>query len=145
MRAKEFLSKLEHDRIVGTIREAESKSSGQIRVYIQRAELRSDPVPIAEQKFRQLGMDKTSERNAVLLFISPRGRKFAVIGDRAIHQKCGEQFWQEVVDRMRDNFKNEKFTKALVEAIAEIGKVLAAHFPPQPTSANELPDEIAGD
>jgi len=145
MRAKEFLSKLEHDRIVATIREAESKSSGQIRVYIQRAELNSDPVPVAQQKFRKLGMDKTSEHNAVLLFIAPRGRKFAVIGDRAIHQKCGEQFWHQVVDRMRDNFRNEKFTKALVEAIGEIGKVLEAHFPRRSTSANELPDEIVED
>ena len=90
-------------------------------------------------------MDKTSEHNAVLLFIAPRGRKFAVIGDRAIHQKCGEQFWHQVVDRMRDNFRNEKFTKALVEAIGEIGKVLEAHFPPRSTSANELPDEIVED
>ena len=145
MRAKEFLNKLEHDRIVGAIREAEAKSSGQIRVYIQRAELDVDPLPIAEQKFRQLGMHKTSERNAVLLFIAPRGHKFAVVGDQAIHQRCGEQFWSEVVDGMQRNFRNDRFTHALVEAIAEIGKVLATHFPRKSTSANELPDEIAED
>ena len=36
MRTKEFLSKLEHDQIVSAIREAESKTSGEIRVYVQR-------------------------------------------------------------------------------------------------------------
>ena len=46
---------------------------------------------------------------------------------------------------MRDHFRNEKFTEALVEAIGEIGEVLAAHFPRTLTSPNELPDEIVED
>jgi len=45
---------------------------------------------------------------------------------------------------MRTHFANEKFSHALVEAIREIGKVLAAHFPKRSTSSNQLPDEIAG-
>jgi len=44
---------------------------------------------------------------------------------------------------MRTHFQKEKFSHALVDAIGEIGKVLAAHFPKVPTNANELPDEIA--
>src|SRR5881397_1845178 len=107
MRTKEFLSKLEHDRIVQTIREAESKSSGEIRVFIQRGKLKSDPLAAAQKKFRQLRMRKTSERNAVLIFVAPRAHKFAVIGDQAIHEKCGEEFWQRVVDGMRVHFQNE--------------------------------------
>ena len=145
MRTKQFLSKLEHDRIIGAIRQAESKSSGQIRVYIQRGKLDVDPLPIAQRKFHRLGMHKRSQRNGVLVFVAPRARKFAVVGDRAIHEKCGEQFWQKVVDRMRNHFQNEKFTEAFVEAIAEIGQVLAAHFPPGSTSPNELSDEIIQD
>ena len=68
--------------------------------------------------------------------------KFAVIGDKAIHEKCGEQFWQHVVDGMRVHFQNEKFSRALTEAIDEVGKVLATHFPRTSANANELPDEI---
>ncbi len=142
MRTKEFLSKLEHDRIVAAIREAESKSSGQIRVFVQRGKLDVDPLPVAEQRFHRLGMHKTRERNAVLVFVVPRARKFAVVGDRAIHEKCGEPFWREVADNMRDGFKAEKFTDALINAIVGIGNVLAAHFPRRSTSSNELPDEI---
>src|SRR5207245_8506821 len=44
MRTKEFLSKLEHDRIVQAIREAESKTSGEIRVFVQRGKLDVDPL-----------------------------------------------------------------------------------------------------
>jgi len=142
MRTREFLSKLEHDRIVGAIREAESRTSGQIRVYIQRGKLRVDPLIAAREKFHRLGIHKTRERNAVLIFVAPRAHKFAVVGDKAVHEKCGEQFWQRLVDGMRAHFQNEKFSHAIVETIEEIGKLLAAHFPKRSTSSNELPDEI---
>jgi uncharacterized membrane protein len=142
MRTKEFLGKLEHDRIVGAIREAESKTSGQIRVYIQRGKLRVDPLIAAQKKFHRLGVHKTRERNAVLIFVAPRAHKFAVVGDKAVHEKCGEQFWQRLVDGMRAHFQSEKFSHAIVETIEETGKMLAAHFPKRSTSSNELPDTI---
>jgi len=142
MRTRAFLSKLEHDRIVQTIREAESKTSGEIRVFVQRGKLKSDPLAAAQKKFRQLHMHKTRERNAVLIFVVPRAHKFAVVGDKAIHEKCGDEFWQRVVTRMRTHFQNENFSDALVEAIKEIGSVMASHFPKTLGNANELPDDV---
>jgi uncharacterized membrane protein len=129
MRTKEFLSKLEHDRIVRAIQEAETKTSAQIRVYIQRGKLNGDPLIAAQKKFQRLGIHKTSERNAVLIFVAPRAHKFAIVGDQAIHEKCGELYWQRVVDLMREHFRNERFSDALVDAIRDIGSVLATHFP----------------
>ncbi len=142
MRTKEFLSKLEHDHILRAIREAESKTSGEIRVFIQRGKLSADPLIVAQKKFQRLGMHKTRERNAVLIFIAPRAHKFAVVGDEAVHEKCGEQFWQRVVDGMRVHFQNERFSHALIDAVNEVGKVLTTHFPRTSANANELPDEI---
>ncbi len=142
MRTRAFLSKLEHDRIVQTIREAESKTSGEIRVFVQRGKLKSDPLAAAQKKFRQLHMHKTRESNAVLIFVVPRAHKFAVVGDKAIHEKCGDEFWQRVVTRMRTHFQNENFSDALVEAIKEIGSVMASHFPKTLGNANELPDDV---
>ena len=142
MRTKQFLSELEHDQIVDAIRAAESKTSGEIRVYIQRGKLNTDPLISAQRKFHRLGMHKTGERNAVLIFIAPRAHKFAVVGDKAIHKKCGEEFWQRVVDAMRAHFQKEKFSHAIVEGIEEIGRLLSTHFPQTPDSSNELPDEV---
>jgi uncharacterized membrane protein len=142
MRTKEFLSKLEHDRIVRAIQDAESKTSGQIRVYIQRGELNGDSLAAATKRFHKLRMHRTNERNAVLIFVAPRAHKFAVVGDKAIHEKCGEQFWRRLVDAMRAHFQNEKFNHALVEAIEGAGKALAEHFPKRSTSSNELNDEV---
>src|SRR5881409_4459324 len=109
MRTKEFLSHLEHDRIVAAIREAESKTSGQIRVFMQRGKMDVEPLIAAQKKFHRLGMHKTLERNAVLIFVAPRAHKFAVVGDKAIHEKCGDEFWQRVVNGMRTHFQNENF------------------------------------
>jgi uncharacterized membrane protein len=142
MRTREFLTKLEHDRIIETIRKAESKTSGEIRVLIQRGKLKSDPLVAAQRKFHRLSMHKTRERNAVLIFVVPRARKFAVVGDKAIHEKCGDEFWQRVVTAMHDCFGQHKFTEGLGGAITVIGDVLAQHFPRSPADANELPDDI---
>jgi uncharacterized membrane protein len=142
MRTREFLSKLEHDRIIQEIGKAESKTSGEIRVLIERGKLKSDPLEAAQSKFHRLGMHKTRERNAVLIFVAPRVHKLAIVGDNAIHEKCGDEFWQRVVERMRRHFQNEKFSDALVEAIKEVGSVLARHFPKTVRDTNELPDDV---
>jgi len=142
MRTKDFLDKLDHDRIVGAIKKAEAKTSGQIRVYVQQGELDGDAFDYARQRFQKLGMQATDERNGVLIFVAPRARKFAVIGDEGVHRKCGDEFWQRVVERMRTHFQNEKFSDALVEAIKEVGSVLARHFPKTVRDTNELPDDV---
>ncbi len=141
MRTKEFLHKLQHDRIVRAIAEAEKKTSGEIRVFIQHGQL-DDPVAEARRQFEKLGMTATGDRNAVLIFVAPRSQKFAVIGDRGIHERCGDRYWLELVEKMRTHFKGENFTDAIVHAITQTGDLLAQHFPRRPDDRNELPDAI---
>ena len=145
MRTKEFLDSLEHNRIVEAIRHAEAKSSAEIRVYIQRGVLNVEPFFAAQQKFHKLGMERTAERNGVLIFVAPRARQFAVIGDAGIHEKCGADYWQRVVDLMGEHFRNERYTDAIVDAIGDVGEVLARHFPKTFEDANELPDQVVED
>ncbi|MDQ6809873.1 MAG: TPM domain-containing protein [Verrucomicrobiota bacterium] len=142
MRTKEFLSRLDHDRILEAIRRAESKTSGEIRIYIHRGDLKGDALAEAQKQFVKLGVQKTRERNGVLIFVAPRAQQFAVVGDEGVHAKCGEGFWQQLVEKMRAHFRGENFTAALVEAIDEAGELLAAHFPRTSADVNELSDEI---
>ena len=142
MRTKEFLGRLDHGRIVQAIGEAEARTSGEIRVYLERGFLEEDPVLAAQRSFQKLGMEKTRGRNAVLIFIAPRAQKFAVIGDEGVHQKCGAEFWQTLVDAMRDHFQKENFTEALVKAIGDTGQLLARYFPRTPDDRDELPNTV---
>ena len=144
MRTREFLSRLGHDHIVKAIRDAESKTSGQIRVFVQRGKLEGDPLIAAQKRFHRLSMHKTGHRNGILIFVAPRAHKFAVVGDQAVHEKCGDEFWQRLVAGMREHFRNEKFSHALVEAIEEAGKVLATYFPKESALANDLSEKVNG-
>ena len=142
MRTKEFMSRLDHPRIVAAIADAERKTSGEIRVFIQRGEVEGDPLEFATAKLHELGMTNTAERNAVLILVAPRARKFALVGDEGIHKECGAEFWNQLVATMRDHFKREAFTDALVEGIESVGRALGEHFPRRADDRNELPNEI---
>jgi uncharacterized membrane protein len=141
MRTKMFLDKLDHDRIAKAIAQAEQQTSGEVRVYVQRGEV-EDPVAAAQTQFEKLGMTATRERNGVLVFVAPRSQRFAVIGDEGIHQRCGDGFWQHLVDAMALHFRAENFTDAVVHAIERTGALLAEHFPRRPDDRNELPDAV---
>jgi uncharacterized membrane protein len=142
MRTKEFISRLDHDRIVHSIREAEAETSGEIRVYLQRGELKQDVLVVAQERFHKLGMHKTEARNGVLIFVAPRVHKFAVVGDEGIHTRCGNELWERVVAKMREHFRAERFSDAIVDAVHDVGEVLARHFPRQGGDSNELPNAV---
>ena len=141
MRTKEFLGKLEHDRIAKAIATAEAKTSGEIRVFIQRGNV-ADAVSDARNQFERLRMTQTRERNAVLIFVAPRAQKFAVIGDRGVYEKCGQPFWEALTQAMRPHFQAQHFTDAIVHAVREAGSLLAQHFPRRPDDRNELPNAV---
>jgi uncharacterized membrane protein len=139
-----FLSRLDDHRIIQAIAQAERETSGEIRVYVSEKQV-EDVLSEAKVHFLRLGMQKTRARNAVLIYIAPRSRQFAIVGDVAIHEKCGNPFWSTIAAAMETHFKQERYTDALVAAIEKVGAVLAVHFPHQPDDRNELPDEIERD
>jgi uncharacterized membrane protein len=144
MKAKEFLNQLEHDAIVKEIGVAEAKMCGEIRVFISRKEI-EDAVVAAQKTFHHLGMEKTTERNGVLIFFAPRVRKFAVIGDSAIHEKCGDKFWKDVTHEMSLHFGRGEFTGGIIHGVRRAGELMAEHFPRRAGGKNQQPDDIAHD
>ena len=144
MKPKNFISALDEKRMVAAIAEAETKTSGEIRVYIS-ARNRNDALGAAKIRFEKLGMTNTRLRNGVLIFIAPITQKFAIIGDAGIHEKCGDEFWKTISAGIGDLFKQGLFTEAIVRAVQEVGNALARHFPSGPDDRNELPNEILRD
>jgi len=128
MPVKKFIQQLPHDALVATIREAEEQTSGQIRVLISPKSV-ADPVAAAQNEFARLNLARSPERNGVLIFVVPRSRKFAVIGDAGVHAKCGEVFWQELAQAMMEYFRKSEFAEGLAHGIRKAGALLAEHFP----------------
>jgi uncharacterized membrane protein len=128
MHPKHFAKHLPHDRLVTAINEAEQKTSGEIRVLISHKAV-ADAVAAAQKEFVRLGMTKSPERNGVLIFVAPRSRNFAVIGDSGVHTKCGDVFWQELAGAMTGYFRKSDFTEGLIHGVKKAGELLAEHFP----------------
>ena len=141
---KEFLSKLDHDRIVAAIAEAEGRSSGEIRVHVTRRKPK-DLEARARRRFEKLGMTKTAHRNGVLIYIAPNLRRFQILGDAGIHEKCGDGFWKKTASTMEHHFQRGQFTEGVLAGIEKVGQLLAHHFPRHPGDRNERPDEVSED
>ncbi len=146
MKPGKFYDQLDDARVVAAIAEAERRTSGEIRVFVSSRALGGDDVlRRAQARFEKLGMTATAERNGVLLYFLPRDRKFAILGDRGIHGKCGAELWNAIAARLRARLAGGEFTDGVVEAITRAGEALAEHFPARPGGANELPDRVERD
>jgi uncharacterized membrane protein len=128
MHPRHFSKHLQHDKIVAAIRDAEHKTSGEIHVVISPKHV-EDPVAAAQIEFMRLGMNASRERNGVLIFVAPRSHKFAVIGDEAVHAKCGDEFWRKLVEAMSGYFRKSEFTPGIIHGVLKAGDLLAEHFP----------------
>ncbi|MEO6875217.1 MAG: TPM domain-containing protein [Opitutaceae bacterium] len=135
------LPKIDQDRVVAAIVAAELQTSGEIRVVLARSKA-TDPVIAAQRHFELLGMAHTTQRNGVLIFLAPRSRNFAVIGDKAVHEKCGDAFWRLLTAAMALHFKRGEFTEGLIHGIEKAGALLAEQFPRGPDDKDELPNSI---
>lgn len=139
---KPFFTEEEHSSIVQAIRNAEKRTSGEIRVFIESRCSFVDPVDRAAEIFFGLKMEKTEDRNGVLLYIAMKDKQMAIFGDKGIHQKVGSAFWNREVSKMLSEFKQQHYATGIVSIVTEIGEALVAHFPYENEDRNELPDDI---
>jgi uncharacterized membrane protein len=139
-----FLRQLHTASIEAAIQKAEARTSGEIRVYITRHPC-EDPVTAAQRQFDALGMAATRLHNAVLLFIAPASQTFAIIGDKGVHDRCGDIFWTTLRTEMTAYFKDRHYLQAILHGIARAGEMLAVHFPPDPAKPHELSNDVAHD
>ena len=137
-------SQFDSDRIVQAIAAAEAKTSAEIRVHVTRR-VPKDLEERALRRFQKLGMTNTADRNGVLVYIAPRARQFRILGDVAIHAKCGDEFWRAVAAAMEGHFRKGEFTEGVLRGVERLGEELAQHFPRAATDRNELPNEIDED
>lgn len=142
MSRRALLRSIDGDRVKDAIERAEKQTSGEIAVSVSPL-FWGDVEKAARKAFDRLGMSQTRLRNSVMFFVVPARRRFVVLGDRGIHSKVGDDFWQQVASHVSAHFREGDFTEGLVRGISEVGEQLAAHFPyEEGADVNELPDDI---
>ena len=137
-----MLTEKDKDLIQDAIAQAELKTSGEIRVHIDKA-CDGDPVNRAIEVFEELKMHETELRNGVLIFIAFSNHKLAIIGDKGINELVPSNFWDSTRDVMIQLFKEGQFTTGISAAVKEAGIQLAEYFPLQEGDVNELSNKIS--
>jgi uncharacterized membrane protein len=140
--AKNFFTDEQQEDLRLAIMNAELDTSGEIRVHIENT-CQGEVMDRALKIFHKLGMEKTESRNGVLIYLAVKNRKFAIIGDEGIHNLVTNNYWDSIKNKMLEQFRENKFTEGLIEAITETGKQLKNHFPYKTNDVNELSDDIS--
>jgi uncharacterized membrane protein len=140
---KGFFSPQDNEQIVQAIRIAEKETSGEVRVYVESRNPFVNVMDRASEIFFQLKMDKTDDRNAVLLYIAIKDKELALFADEGIYKMVGGEYWDKEVKNMIAQFSKENISNGIEQCVLHVGQTLKEKFPyNNTTDKNELPDEI---
>lgn len=122
------------------IREAEAKTNAEIKLCVAK-KCKGEPLHVAMEIFYKELLFRTKKRNAVLLFVSPKERKVAVVGDEGVHKVVGDKNWGEIIKHIKYLLSNNRPETGIMLAIGSLGVQLATYFPKTPDDTNELNDQ----
>jgi uncharacterized membrane protein len=129
MHPDEFHEKIDKPRLVAALNDAERTTHGKIYVYVSHRPV-DDALVAAQRRFAKLGLSHhNGHRASILIYIAPLTHKFAIIGDVAIHERCGEEYWNKLAEALGNDLKAGDVTTALLRTIASLKATLAEHFP----------------
>lgn len=92
--------------------------------------------------FRAAVERRTVGATGVLLYLSLAEHRAELIADTGIHHDTQPERWGEVMVALVDHVRAGRLADGLVEAVGQVGAILAAHHPPAPDDRNELPDRL---
>ena len=142
MQPSHFFSNDQKKLIKQAIADAEMDTSGEIRVHLE-SHCKADVLDRGAYLFEKLNMHKTDKRNGVLFYLAIDDRKFAILGDAGINMVTPEDFWDNIKEKMQEEFIEGRFAEGLSWGIRLAGAQLKEHFPYQDDDVNELPDDIS--
>lgn len=136
-----YLTNQQIASLVEAIQSAEDHSTGEIRVHID-SNTETRDAKTAFEVFKELCMDKTTDRNAVLFHVNFELKYLTIIGDVGIHAKVNQAYWDHLHDYITGEFAKGNYYQALKSAILETGIELKKYFPVEGENPNQLPNEI---
>ena len=96
----------------------------------------------AVQSFYEKGLHKTRDASGVFFFISLFEHKVWILADSGINSKISQQELQVYASDMAKGIRQGSAAEILCREIANLGEVLAEHFPAMHDDVNELSNEV---
>jgi uncharacterized membrane protein len=141
--AESFFTDEQINKIMQAVKEAERKTSGEIRVHIESKVEEGEVMDRAANVFAILELHRTRLRNGVLFYLAIEDKKFAILGDSGINAVVPENFWDNIKETMLSHFRKGEFTEGMIKGITLAGDKLLEKFPYMRDDVNELPDEVS--
>ena len=92
--------------------------------------------------FKAAAERRTAGRTGILIYISMGEHRAEIIGDEAITSVTTPETWGEAMADLIAHVKEGRVADGMAAAIADIGVVLAEHFPRSAEDRNEIPDKL---
>lgn len=92
--------------------------------------------------FRTAAEARTRGRTGVLLYLSLDEHRAELVADSAINAKVAPEVWGEAMAALVTAIRDGRPGEGMAQAVAQIGTVLADHFPREADDINELPDRL---
>ncbi len=141
MALADFIPSEGQRRIADAITEAERHTTGEICVHVT-PRCRGKVMKRAIKAFNRLKLFATKRRNAVMIFVAYKDRKFAILGDSGINEAVPNGFWDEEASTLGQYLKAGRPVDGLCEIIAHMGEKLSHYFPGERDDENELSNEV---
>ncbi len=126
----------ERAAIADALAAAEEGTTGRIAVRVI-PDRTVDAYERAKREFERVGLRRHPEGNAALILVAPQARRFAVIGDRALHERVGDEFWREIVEQSRPYFARGAVREGIIHAVGRLGEAFRTHFAESAARGNE--------
>jgi len=115
------------------------------RLFVSSREIEDEVSEAAVTTFFREGLYRTRDETGILIFVSVFEHKVWVLADRGINAKVAPERWQAVVDHITAGIRSKRQGRAICEAVADVGGILAAHFPRRADDTDELENLIVRD
>lgn len=79
--------------------------------------------------FEEFDMTRTQDRNAILVYLNRKTRKFAIVADEGIHRKVGQKYWDELAAHFSEDLRATHFENAISLLVFSVGTTLTKKFP----------------
>lgn len=96
----------------------------------------------AMRLFRTATEKRTRAATGVLVYLSLAEHRAEIIADEGIHAKVSQDVWGEAMAALIVAVKDGRPGDGMADAVAQIGAVLAEHFPRSHDDVNELSDRL---
>lgn len=92
--------------------------------------------------FRASAEHRTMAATGVLLYLSLDEHRAEIIAEAGIHARVPPDVWGHAMAVLLEAVTDGRIADGMAAAVAEIGVVLAEHFPRTGSNPNELPDRL---